>query len=71
MECLEPNFDRRLACILDIAEATSRFLSALVLCQGAPHTIEPLWDPDRYARKQVPAGCTDESFTLTGCVIYP
>lgn len=37
VECLEPNFDRRLNCILQVAEFISRFLSALVLCQCRDH----------------------------------
>lgn len=45
VECLDPYFDRRLNCILDVAEAISRFLSALVLCQCRDHAERHPGDP--------------------------
>lgn len=40
VECMDPYFDRRLNCILEVAEAISRFLSALVLCQCRDYAEE-------------------------------
>lgn len=52
VECGMPNFDR-LSCILKVAEAISRFLSALVLCQCRDHA-------EQHPGDNPPAGfCTD------------
>lgn len=57
-ECLDPD-DRRLNCILDTAEAASRFLCALVLClcrdQGESHGDAAPLSPDFHKNLKSPS----------------